>query len=505
MAPDSSTLAGVALFGGSHPTRCGRDGNAMTKLSDQAKRGGGRGLGVNTETGESISPIRTCKAHRTYRERSTVFVPSGEVTADVVQQAERVFMLGPAPGSRAILAMLDSSASVYLDGHFPVVRIGDSQLTYAESWFGAGAYSPADCQRAWEWLSAGIKAFGPTATMLASPGTTGRDLWLRTVRDEGYSVVSPAVQTVIRSSAGQGRIEMLPAGAGLLPAMYEYDARLAYLGVTRELPIGEPESVDGRRYESERMSRARWLVEWTVPKGWRLPGILPVMLPAGGWYWPTVPGAYGPSWVDATELHLAVQAGWSVRIHEGMLWHETADVFRTWQDRLLRIMDRAVTELEPAGAGMIRSAVRAMILHTIGAMHGAPRKATGIGSAGAVPKGASDIRQLSDGRMIWSTSTAPAMPELVHPEWTSTIWGRARARLLDAPTGIKGQRAGLLHCRPGTVVAVRTDAIYLTEPAPWHDAPDDGKPGRYVFKGAYQGPMPWPRTGRDILTIKGRA
>lgn len=476
----------------------------MTRLSDQAKRATERGGYGNTVTPESSALYVTCKAHRTYRERLTVFVPQGPVTSDVVQGAERVFMLGPAPGSRAVLSELDGRASVYLDGHHPVIRLGDSMLTWAESWFGTGDYTPDDCIQAWEWLATAIKAFGPTATMLASPGTTGRDLWLRTVRDEGYPVMGAEVQQLIRSTSGQGRIEMMPARAGILPALIEYDARLAYLGVTRELPVGEPVSVPGTAYPANRMARARWLVEWTVPNGWRLPGILPVALATGGWHWPTEPGHHGPSWVDGTELHLAVQAGWKVSITDGLLWHESADVFRTWQDRLVRLIDQAEHQLDTTTARMVRAAIRAMILHTIGTMHGARRRATGIGEAGAVPKGATDIRQLSDGRMVWTTHTEPAFPELVHPEWTATIWGRARARLLDAPTATKGVRAGLLHCQPGTVVAVRTDAIYLTERAPWHETPDDGRPGRYVFKGEY-GPAPWPRTGRDILAIKASA
>lgn len=426
---------------------------------------------------------------------------------ELAGHGERVFILGRPPRTTALLAAVEGvEAKTYLDGHFPVIHLDGQAVTWAASWFGEGDYRPGDCYTVWAALRAILGELwrGNRVEMMLTPATTGRDLWVRTVpAGVEYPVLPHHLQTAIRAGAGQGRIETMPARSTLV-TLHEYDARLAYLATTRRMPVGLPMELDTPA-EAEAFAHrnpyqpARYLVTFSVPNDWgHRPGILPMPAGLAGWSWPTERKVtHGPTWVDAAELWVARNYGWSVGVLKAYAWTQTADVFRTWQTRLLRALQLGADQFagNPTQAAMFRSAIRAMALHAIGAMHGAPHRVTGIGS---VPPGdAQGIRMLGNGSWTWWTNRPPAWPQLVHPEWTTTIWGRARQRLLT--TGRDG--VGALHLPAGVdVVAFRTDAIYTTGPTGW-DELDDGAPGRYRLKGTH-GPVPWPRTGTDVLAAK---
>jgi hypothetical protein len=59
-------------------------------------------------------------------------------------------------------------------------------------------------------------------------------------------------------------------------------------------------------------------------------------------------------------------------------------------------------------------------------------------------------------------------------------------------------RSGVLHVDPSTVVAMRTDAVYLTHNPGWND---DGRPGRLRVSFERAGPMPAPRTVGELLSL----
>lgn len=473
------------------------------------------------ETGTPPVTLATVRRNiRRHRERETLFVEAGERMLDALDEDRRVFIVGPVPRTTELLRIVaeypkagaSDNARVFLDGHHPVVSIGGARLTWAASWFGEGPYTVADCDDVWAVLDELLREAwrGNDIEVVLTPATTGRDLWVRTIPPgPGYGVLDQVLQHTIRSGAGQGRIETMP-GKGFV-TLHEYDARLAYLALTRRMPVGEPVDLhgdDAQRWRDEHpFAPGRYLVSFYVPDGWRRPGIIPVTTsrevdPLAGWSWPTVTRTlHGPTWCEGSELAVALKYGWSVTIHRVIGWEHTADVFRTWQDRLLRVLDRGqqLYRDEPVRAAMFRSAVRAIALHTIGALNGGRHKVTHIGPEPHAH--AQGIRRLSTGGLVWHTSEPPAWRQMSHPEWTATIWGRARARLLDAPSGFQGYRVGALHTPPGTVVAFRTDAIYTSEPTAWTEH-DDGQPGRYRYKGAH-GPGPWPRSGTDVLKMKG--
>ncbi|WP_327420263.1 hypothetical protein OG612_39370 [Streptomyces sp. NBC_01527] len=62
--------------------------------------------------------------------------------------------------------------------------------------------------------------------------------------------------------------------------------------------------------------------------------------------------------------------------------------------------------------------------------------------------------------------------------------------------------AGALHTPPGTVIAFRTDAVYLTQPQNW---PYHGQPGDYLYKGHLAGPVPAPTTEDEPLALRDHA
>lgn len=439
-----------------------------------------------------------------YTERRTVFA-GGDLADARTLDAERVYLVGKPPGVEGVLAAA-GTAKVYLDGHYPVVKYDGQTVTWAGTWFGDTDYTAEDCADVWATLRAVIARLwrGQSVALLATPATTGRDLWVRTVPPDGYPVLERALQAAIAADSGQGRIEVM-AGTGLV-RMHEYDARLAYLGVTRNMPAGWPVRYSGADAvawcEANPYKPARVTVTFRVPYGWgRRPGILPLKVEGAdvGWAWPTAGGQqYGPTVVEASEMFIARRHGWGVDVHSVIGWEDTADVFGVWQTRLVKAFAEGADHYRqyPTRAAMFRSAVRALVLHAIGAMHGAPHKVTHVG--GDPDTDARSIRYLADGRLVWHTIRAPAWPQLSHPEWTATIWGRARGRLLDGPN-----KTGALNLDAGAVVAFRTDAIYTTGPTGWEDG-DDGRPGRYRLKGVTR-QVPWPRSGLDVLAAKAPA
>ena len=87
-----------------------------------------------------------------------------------------------------------------------------------------------------------------------------------------------------------------------------------------------------------------------------------------------------------------------------------------------------------------------------------------------------------------------------HPEWSAQVWGRARARVLWAPTAVAHTYAGALTIPAAQLVSIYGDAVMTTREPEWA-APrfDDGKPGRLRVKGHLpdlDAAGGWPTTGR---------
>ncbi|HEV2458442.1 MAG TPA: hypothetical protein VGS80_08750, partial [Ktedonobacterales bacterium] len=94
----------------------------------------------------------------------------------------------------------------------------------------------------------------------------------------------------------------------------------------------------------------------------------------------------------------------------------------------------------------------------------------------------------------------PMDRRFTHPEWSVQVWGRCRARMLLAH-GAPGRAewTGMLALAPGSVVACKTDGLYLATDPGW---PDDGRPGRLRLKRQLPGPISWPQDWAALADLK---
>jgi hypothetical protein len=150
--------------------------------------------------------------------------------------------------------------------------------------------------------------------------------------------------------------------------------------------------------------------------------------------------------------------------------------------------------------------VRSLVLHAVGAFAARAHRVTRtvpVERAGEVPAGvAPSILDVPGGRLLTWDETQELSPwalNLSHPEWSAAIWARARVRLLAGPGGV-----GALALPPGTVVAFRTDALYVTGAArelvrTW---PDDGRPGRFRVELDSSTTAPWPANLAALFAIR---
>lgn len=398
------------------------------------------------------------------------------------------------PKMAELVALAGDGWSVYADGgRWPTLRRDQLVVRWLGAWTDGRSMDVKSAVMLWGMLEGAASRLAPGLRPIGAPATTGRDAWLRLIPDGvSFPLVADDTAELLRTTSAQGRIEMIRGGpAELLHELHEYDARLAYLAALGELPAGEPIRLGARQgrawLDANPYGRGRYEVDFAAPAGWRHVGILR----ADG-AWPLA----GTGWADGSEVALAQRHGWAVSVRQALVWERTCSPFRGWADRLVRTMN---TPPRGADRDVWRAVWRSVALYAIGAMHGAPRKVTRIAPTVDMPVDAEGERPIGGDLSRWVETSSALWPETHHPEWTSTIWSRARCRLLDAPAG-KGRRVGALHVPAGDVVAFLTDAIYLARPADW---PDDGALGRFRAKRsrAFPRPQPWPTTQAALRAL----
>jgi hypothetical protein len=488
------------------------------------------GHGV-TDAGESfkVGPTRKRKAG----------VTVAEMLAGLPESVGRVYLTGPRPGGGSpdqsrgwVLGALPDGWEPDPIGHY----LGDPELPVGRYRKGTGKSARrVELHRMTVWgigddaspelarftmaeldtglrvgfgAGSGVAKLDGYASWLSTPATTGRELARSSVpfekaahRSHSYPTLSPGLADLVRSTSTQGRSELFDVGPEL-PALHYLDSRFAYAALLAELPIGPATLTDGGTFDP--YAPARYEVAVTVPDDWDHVGLLGVPNDDGdGWHYPSGPGETFTTWADGAELHLAQQHGWTFAVAQTLHYASRGKPLDGWGRALLRSRDAIAThaakgEVPAEVATLAQGAVRAILLHGIGAWHAQPRPVTRTGvDPGRAPAGA-ERHQLPNGQWTWTETTAVAMPELAHPEWSSTIWARCRARLLDSPAP-GNTRAGALTLPRGQVVAFRTDALYLTTDPGWAD---DGKPGRYRLKGSIERPIPAPASMGELLSLR---
>jgi len=422
--------------------------------------------------------------------------------------AARAWFLAPVPmGWKGTHFLSDDAALV---GRWEHTDGRAVEVQHASVWFGHGAYSARDAAIAWNELRRDLAQACRGAVLMSTPSTTGRDMWRRMIpaKAAGYPVLSDELRQLIHTTSGQGRRELIRHEPMPIGMVTQYDVRLAYAALTWGMPVGAPEMVTQRAWDAMTdedqgktlRRRGRWLVRATVPTGWEQIGILPYLGP-DGWAWPSKPGTSFTSWCSSAELSCAREHGWRVDVLEGFHFAEGKPL-NNWRDALIGIYGKPRERVPATPTRLVKSAVRMMLLGTIGAFASRSRAVTHTAAEGEALPADAQVREVA-GAYVWETAGERSQwtERASHPEWAAEIWARCRVRLLEAPA-LNGVRTGALHVPPGTVIGLRTDGLTLLGDPGW---PDDGAPGRYRLTGRARGGFEWPQTDAALSALKRMA
>lgn len=441
----------------------------------------------------------------------------------------------PTPGWRTDTGRgKDRMAGHFVHPRNPVGRYqrehGDQhvEIRSAGEWFDTDGAEPAVIRDAFVLLWKALRRHWPDAVLMGSPSQTGRDLWTRTIPTkgqyaDGYPVLSEELRGLFHATAGQGRTELItpPRVPAQLPALVEYDRTFAYAKHTWKSGVGTPRRVTAATFASwsqKEQTKAlfacgHWHVRVTVPDTWNHIGILPAPAPGDrAWHYPATPGTTFTTWAGGPEIHTALSnphTPWKIEILDGILFDDGKPL-DDWSKKLKEAWSSLTAQADLNGdpdqrtaAHLAARAVRALLLYGIGAFAQRPRTVTGTTPRTMerdVPPDA-EIIGFDDQTITWQRPTGFTRDPNAHPEWAAHIWSSARAALLTQRHRDDNTYAGALHAPPGSVVAFRTDAVYLTQPQPW---PHHGQPGDYLNKGHLPGPITAPATEDELLTLRDR-
>ncbi|TCR15974.1 hypothetical protein [Streptomyces sp. BK205] len=404
------------------------------------------------------------------------------------------------------------------DHHVEIRSVGE--------WFDLDGDDPHTVRDAFVLLWQALRRHWDDAVLMGSPSQTGRDLWTRTIptrgqHAEGFPVLSEELRGLLHATAGQGRNELItpPRVPEQLPQLVEYDRTFAYAKHTWKSPVGTPRRITARTFaawsEKEQMRAlygcGHWQIRVSVPDTWNHVGLLPAPAPGDrAWHYPATPGTTFTTWAGGPEVHTALTnpiQPWKIEILDGILW-EDGKPLDDWAKKLKETWTNLSAQAHFHGnaqqaraAHLASRAVRSILLYGIGAFAQRPRMVTGTTPRTLerdVPPDA-EIIGFDDELITWQKPTGFARDPNAHPEWAAAIWSAARAALLTQRHRDQDTYAGALHTLPGTVVAFRTDALYLTQPHNW---PYHHQPGDYLLRGRLTGPLPAPTTEEELLTLR---
>ncbi|MER5661571.1 hypothetical protein [Streptomyces mirabilis] len=451
-----------------------------------------------------------------------------------LRDAVAAWLNAPTPGWRVDTGRgRDRMAGHFVHARNPVARYqrdnGDHhvEIRSVGEWFDLDATDhPGIVRDAFRLLWEELRRHFTDAVVLGSPSQTGRDLWTRTIprrgkHADGFPVLSEELRGLLHATAGQGRNELItpPRVPQQLPALIEYDRTFAYAKHTWKSPVGAPRRVTGKTFASWSAKEqhdalygcSHWHIRVTVPDGWNHVGLLPAPAPGErAWHYPHTPGATFTTWAGGPEVHTALTnplQPWKVEILDGILW-EAGKPLDEWSKKLkdtwTSLSAQAHFQGDPQqarAAHLASRAVRSILLYGIGSFAQRPRMFTGTTPRSMerdVPPDA-EIVGFDDELITWQKPTGFARDPNAHPEWAAAIWSGARAALLTQYHRDDDTYAGALHTPPGTVVAFRTDAVYLTQPQNW---PYRHRPGDYLLKGHLSGPVNAPTSEEELLTLR---
>lgn len=389
----------------------------------------------------------------------------------------QLVLCGPTPGdsSRVLRGWVDRlgswvvEADPYIGPSSLRLRVGRDgravTVTRAAGWFGDAG--PEVVAEATKHVRHAVGKCG--ARMVGSPSTTGlamlRAYWDR----QGYAFdPAPAdVQTLIRSTSGQGRFELLPRGRERGGRrLVAVDARFQYAAIAGSIELGVGEPVDIGPHDPPPYAAAWVEVEVEAGDGCPPFGLLGVKDPHGrGWSYPAR-GRF-VTWCHWCEVELARANGYRVTVRRAIVWRSRSRALRGWASAMVRERDRLdgrTAIAEPVRAA-VAAAYRNLTIQTIGQLHGRDtRREYVVADAAEIPADAEGWTRVEHGWRYVVAEPAAHRAAWSHPEWTSHLWAVARVRLARQ----------MLACKPAELVAVALDSTYVTRPPA---EPDDGRVG----------------------------
>lgn len=461
--------------------------------------------------------------------------------------AERIMLTGkrpePAPGVRHWLYVQTPNwvpGTHWVAGGPPTGRFQHAvtgqkiEVRTVEEWFGDVPLTPAQARMAWNTLEEIIAGVDERARLMLSPAATGTNLWAWSLPKNVNPIpVSTDMAAELHGTSGQHHLEHLVAGPSFsehedcvplidpkqvkkIQTFAHTDGRFMYASLGRELGIGPGLRLNRAGayalLENEPYARARYFVRFTVPRDWNHVGLFGVrhMRVEDGWYYPNRPGAVGETWADSSEVFVARNAGWLVEPLEAVQFTR-AKPLDTFFERMKRARDRVQEnpDMPPMLRAALASALRAILLYTVGNFASAGRAQT------RVAESAFDVPPEYQGTMVRQgklfiyqvPSTVTERTRMFyHPEFAVQIWGRGRAAVLSSSSALGKGTAGALAVPGHTLIGINGDAIYTTEVPQWslpteHGGGDDGKNGRLRLKSTISGSFITPDNlqSRDAL------
>lgn len=420
-------------------------------------------------------------------------------------------------------------------GHRVDVRV-------AVEWFEEDL-SPAQARLAWEATEAAVQSINERQYLLYSPSRTGLSLWwssLPKTKDRKLIIpahVSQDIADDLHRTSGQQHIEHLVAGpsldkhADVLPLIdpkttpklstFTYiDGRFMYAAMGRELGVGPGIRLNRaaayERITEDPYARAWYEVRFTVPQDWHHIGLLGVQHEnrEDAWFYPNRPGATHITWADSAEVAVAIANGWLIEPLQGIVFQKARPL-----DNFMAAINRAREKVEqneelprPLRHAVV-GALRSLLIQTVGALASRGGTKTMVASnLFDVPPGVESVEHGKGSSRVWVYEAPGDRREIAnyHPELSVQVWGRARARLLRAPTAQALDGGGVLALPGHSIIGVQGDAVYTTEVPTWslptaHGGGDDGKTGRLRIKGTTTGNYTTPATIKDRDRLKNRS
>ena len=344
----------------------------------------------------------------------------------------------------------------------------------------------------------GYKLLGNT------PAQTGRELiWISLPKDRRYPRLDDDLLDLIFHNFGQGRIETFPPQRSVLNnGVYVLDGKWMYAACLSHLPTGpvQHDTVDEFMGVIRKDGRLApicpgfYRVTARVPDGWQHIGLLKsskgeVFDETG--YYPNTPGTTFTNWTTADELSLAIDKGWHITIHERIIFpHPDTDPLATWKKNLVDLRSEVDDPL-------LKIAIRSIMLHTIGSWkryitteeRHTPR---GQMLPASFPEGSLyRILDSNPRENVWIEAiplSSPDRQKFVRPEWSATVWGRARRRLAEFALQLPFE----------DIVCLSTDCVWCASLPGWVTTDDNVKPGVFREKDYVPGPWEWPRDNSEM-------